>query len=114
MPNGTEKMELRMEIEEKTTRLQWDRIEELGKQINEALYQNGILIERLGGFKTYMERQEEFMKQCVVDLKLADQRLGDRITLNEHFRIKWVAAVGVGILVITLGTNLLTQIWLKS
>ena len=114
MPNGTERMELRMEIEEKTTRLQWDRIEELGKQINEALNQNGILIERLGGFKAYMDRQEEFMKQCLVDLKLADQQLSDRITLNEHFRIKWAAAVGIGILVITLGTNLLTQIWLKS
>jgi len=102
MTNGLDRLGIQMEITEKATDKQWDRLEEQGKQIAEALAQNRVMLERV-------ENMGKTMSLCVMDLKKADILLSDRVTVNEYFRIKWAAVVGVGILLMTLAANLIAR-----
>ena len=95
-----DRLDIRMEVVEKATDKQWHYLEEQGKQINESLSQNRILIERLG-----------VCKDDLIDLKNDGVVLDRRVTVNEHFRIKWAAVMAVGVIVGTIGAHLLTH-WL--
>ena len=95
-----DRLDIRMEVVEKATDKQWHYLEEQGKQINESLSQNKLLIERLG-----------VCKEDLIELKNDGDIQDGRITVNEHFRIKWAAVITVGVVLGTFGGTLLAA-WL--